>query len=132
MKKVSSSLSDKLIIKFVIKSAVLSVLSVVLLSFIASEIYCRLDVGTQKINVISVIVYALSAVIVSFFSVSGFKNNGALIGIISQAFLILYSLINLIFNSNTLLLFGVKLLISLAFGAAVGMFRVRKNSEFKI
>ena len=132
MKKISSSLSDRLIIKFVLKSALLSVLSVFVFSFIASEIYCKLDVGTQKINVISVIVYALSSLIVTFFSVSGFKNNGALIGVLSQAFLVLFSLINLIFNENTLLLFGVKLLISVAAGVFVGILRVRKNSEFRI
>lgn len=132
MVKISNSASDKLLLKFTLRAALSSVISLLLFSYASAEIYCRLDIGTNKINVISVFVYAVCAVITAFVSVSGFKNNGASVGILSQLFLILYSLFNLIFASNTLILFTIKLAVSVSAGALIGHLRVKRSSEFKI
>lgn len=132
MKKISLTSSERLLVGFVLKALFSSVFSVLIFSFIASQIYYRLDIGTDKTNLVSLVVYVLSALIVAFISVSGFKNNGAAVGVVSQLGLVIYSLFTMLFGTNTLILFLIKTVTSVTIGAVIGAVRAKRNAQFRI
>ena len=132
MKKFSASGSDRLIVLFVIKAVVTTIVCVLLLSALASEILLKLDISVSYKHIISVIICLITAALSAFISTSGFKNNGALFGIIAQIPLIFYSLVNTIFGNNTLVFFLIKFAVIALTGALFGAVRVKKSSSFKV
>ena len=127
-----ASNSDKLIVKFIIKSVAVSALCLLILCFTASEILYRLDLSTDCKGIITVVICAVTSAVCAFFSASGFKNHGAVLGMISQLPLLLFSLFNVIFSSSPLTYFLIKLAVCLLSGAFFGALRVRKSSSFKV
>ena len=132
MKKVSVTFSDKLILKFILKSVLLTVLSVISLSLVFSEILLKLDISTEYADIISVVICFVSSAAVSLISLGGFKNNGLIIGVISQLPLLLLILYNCIFNNNSLLLLALKAAVIIITGSVCGYLRVKKNNTFKV
>lgn len=124
--------TNKLLLSYVIKSVVLSILSILLFSFITSEIVYKLDLSLNNLNVITIVICALSSLIVSYFSLGGIKNNGLLMGVISEIPLIFYSLINMIFSENSFIYFLIKTIIMLLIGAFIGTIRTKKNSKIRV
>lgn len=131
MKKTNTK-TNKLLLTYVIKAVLLSIISILIFSFISSEILYKLDLSLDNINVITIIICAFSSLIVSYFSLSGIKNNGILMGVISEIPLIFYSLINMIFCENSFAYFLIKTVIMLLIGAFIGVIRTKKNSKIKV
>jgi hypothetical protein len=132
MKKISTNNTNGLLIKFVLNVIISSILSILLLSYLSSQVIYRLDLDLDNSKIFGIIICALSSVIISFISVSGLKNNGLIMGIISVIPLIFYSLMNLIFNNENVIFFIIKLFISLLIGALIGLLRTNKNKKFKV
>lgn len=129
MKKNSS---NSVLIKFVIKAVITTVISLMLFSYISSLIIYKLDLSLDLAKIISVIIVAFTSAVIAFVSVYGLKNNGVLMGIISQLPLILYSLFNVLFNGTGWLLFTLKLIIILLVSSLVGYIVARKGKRYKI
>lgn len=129
MKKNSS---NSVLIKFVIKAVITTVISLMLFSYISSLIIYKLDLSLDLAKIISVIIVAFTSAVIAFVSVYGLKNNGVLMGIISQLPLILYSLFNVLFNGTGWLLFTIKLIIILLVSSLVGYIVARKGKRYKI
>ena len=132
MKKISSINAKGLLIKFVIKSVVLTILSVLLFSLIFSFIVYKADLDLKYLEYLSFGVCAVSAIIISYFSVKSFKNNGFVMGILSCLPLIVYSFINLLVNGNNIIYFLIKLLIILLLGGIFGLLSTKKSKKFKV
>ena len=132
MKKLSASKSDKLILFFIIKVVVSSVASVLLFSFIFTQITYKLDLSMESAKIFSIIICALSALCIAFVSCRKIKNNGAIIGLICEIPLVFYTLINLIFNDTSVVFFLIKVALILAIGALTGLLRARKSKKFKV
>lgn len=132
MKKISSINAKGLLIKFVIKSVVLTVISVLLFSLIFSFVVYKADLDLKFLEYLSFGVCAFSAIIISYFSVKSFKNNGFVMGILSCLPLILYSFINLLVNGNNIIYFLIKLLIILLLGGIFGLLSTKKSKKFKV
>lgn len=132
MKKLSTAKTDKLIISYALKVVVSSIVSIILFSYIFSQIVYKFDLDLDTSKIFAIIVCALSAVVISFVSVSGIKNNGLIMGVISVIPLCFYSLINLVFYNDNVLLFFIKLVIMLLIGALIGYMRTNKNKKFKV
>ena len=132
MKKISSSNAKGLLIKFVIKSVVLTAISVLLLSAIFSFIVYKADLDLKYLEYLSFGVCAFSAMITAYFSVKSFKNNGLVMGILSCLPLIIYSFINLLVNGNNIIYFLIKLLIILLLGGVFGLLSTKKSKKFKV
>jgi putative membrane protein (TIGR04086 family) len=132
MKKLKTVKTDKLILKFTLKSIISSIVSILLLSLLFSEIIYKLDLDLSSSDLFAVIICALSSLIVSFVSVFGFKNNGLLMGVISQAPILLMLLYNLLFNDNSILLFLIKLIIIIVIGGLTGIMRTKKSKKIKV
>ena len=132
MKKLASTSTNKLLIKYVIKVVIITIISVLLFSFIFSQLVLKLDLELDYNNVFAIIMVFLSSALISFISVYSIKNNGALMGILSQIPLILFCLINLIINENSFVLFLIKAVIALATGALFGIIATKKSSKFRV
>ncbi|MCH5317768.1 MAG: TIGR04086 family membrane protein [Eubacterium sp.] len=130
--KINSSNAKGLLIKFVIKSVILTVISVLLFSVIFSFIVYKADLDLKYLEYLSFFVCAISAVITAYFSVKSFKNNGFVMGILSCLPLVLYSFINLLINGNNIIYFLIKLLIILLFGGIFGLLSTKKSKKFKV
>lgn len=132
MKKLSTNNADNLILKFCVKVIISSVISILLFSYIAGKIVFVLDLDLELSKYISVAICVLCASVISFVSVNGFKNNGILLGLISEMPLVFYSLVNLIFNGNYVLFFIIKTVLIILFGMLIGELTVRKNKKIKV
>ena len=132
MKKLSTNNADNLILKFCVKVIISSVISILLFSYIAGKIVFVLDLDLELSKYISVAICVLSASVISFVSVNGFKNNGILLGLIAEMPLVFYSLVNLIFNGNYVLFFVIKTVLIILFGMRIGELTVRKNKKIKV
>jgi len=124
--------SDRLIVKYTLKSVITTVISILLLTYIFSFVILKLDLSTENAGVLSIIIFALSSVLISSISVSGLKNNGVFMGIISQIPLILYSAFNLIFNENTIVLFLIKLVICVLISSLCGYLITNRKKRYKV
>lgn len=132
MKKFSTAKTDKLILGFVLKVVVSSIASILIFSYIFSQIVYKLDLDLNTSKIFAIIICALSAFVISFISVSGLKNNGLIMGAVSVIPLCFYSLINLVFYNDNVLLFFIKLAVMLLIGALIGMLRTNKSKKFKV
>lgn len=132
MKKYTSNSTNKLLISFIIKSIITTVLTVLLFTFLSSELIYKLDIDLNNISVISLFIVAFSSILISSISVYNLKNSGIIFGIISQIPLIFYMLINAIFCNNNWLYFFIKLAISVLLGALFGLIVTEKSKHKKV
>lgn len=123
---------NNILLKFIIKSIVSSVVSILLLAYLSSYIVYRLDIDLLYLNTISIIVCGLSSVIISFISTLGFKNNGVLMGVLSIVPLALYTCFTFAFGENTMMYFGIKLVIILVLSSLIGFLNTKKNKKIRV
>ncbi len=105
--------TDKLIASYIIRILLTSVASILVMCFICSKIALALDLPNTYNNILSVIIFCVSAFIISGISIIGFKNNLFVLAVISIIPIIIFSLINVIFNSGSFAFFLIKLAVSL-------------------
>lgn len=132
MKKYYTNGTNRILIKFIIKALLTSVLTILFFSFISSELIFKLDLDLNSVNMISIFIVALSSLITSFISVYGIKNNGAIFGVLSQIPLLFYMIVNVIFNGSSVPLLFVKVLILGLVGCLTGMFSSSKSKKIKV
>lgn len=132
MKNYSTKSTNKLLVKFVIKSVISTVLSLFCLTFLASEIIFKADIDLSKLSIVSLFVVGFSSIIISFISVYGIKNSGLLFGIMSEIPLIFYMLVNAIFHSSNWIYFLLKILIVILLGAFGGIIASEKSKKIKV
>lgn len=110
MPKISATDSKGLLVKYLIKIICSSILSIALLSSITSFIVLKLDLDLSIIGVISTVITIISAVIVSFISITQFKNNLLMLSCISVTPLAIFVFINYLVNNTNPIILIVKLL----------------------
>ncbi len=92
--------------------------------------YLDLDIEILKRFTYTIVVFV--SFISSFFVTKKVKNNGILVGIISQVPLFIYLLITVIVSKGNFADFGFKFLLILIFGAIGGILGVNKKEKFKV
>ncbi len=132
MKKISFTASSSVLIKYIFKSLIVTVLSVSVLSLAVSELLYKLDLPTDSAGIITLIICIITACATAFISTSGFKNNGALLGAMAQLPLIIFIAFNLGFHKTDIIIFLVKIASVFVLGGVIGSLRVRKNNVFKV
>lgn len=132
MKKISSSSANGLLIKFVLKSVLLTIISVLFFSLIFAFAVNKLDLDLKYLEYFSYAIHAFTAVIVSYISVKSFKNNGFVMGMLSAVPLIIYSLINLLVNGNNIIHFLIKIAIVLLISGIFGFLSTKKAKKYKV
>lgn len=132
MKNLSTQKTNKLLIFFVLKIIVSSILSIMIYSFIFSKITYSLDLSLDYYHIFGVIISALSAMTISLISITGIKNNGLMMGIVSEIPLGFYILVNAIFNNHNIALLFIKLILIFLIGALIGIIKTSKKKKFKV
>ena len=132
MKSYSSTDARKSIIRFLIKSVITTIASILLYSLIFSEVIYKLDIDMDYNSVFSLFIVFTCSATISFISVLSLKNNGAVMGILSIIPLVFYSLINLIINENSWIMFFIKLAIAVFTSALFGILATKKTNKLKV
>lgn len=132
MHKITFSGSKGLLLNYIVRVILLTVISIGALSSAFSYISLKIDLDEKYFQYISVLVVSLSSIIISYFSVKPFKNNGLAMGAISVLPLIIYSLVNLICCNNSIVFFAVKLLLMLILGAVFGSYSIKKRKKIRV
>ena len=130
--KINTSNAKGLLIKFAIKSLIITAISVLIFSAIFSFIVYKADLDLKYLEYLSCGVCAFSAALTAYFSVKAFKNNGLIMGILSCLPLIIYSFINMLINGNNIIYFLIKLLIILLLGGVFGILSTKKSKKIKV
>lgn len=132
MKKITSEKSNKLLLKFILKSVLSTVVSLIAFVYLFTMIVYKLDLNLENAQIFSIIICALCAVSISLISVTGLKNNGLVMGMLSVVPLLFYSLVNLVFNDTNLIFFIIKAVIILLVSGLTGFLMVRRSKKFKV
>lgn len=129
MKKIVKT--DKFIASYIIRIILSCIGSVLLLSIIFSEIILKLDLPSTYYSILSVIIFVLSCFIISFVSVMGFKNNIFVLALISISPLLLMSLFNTVFYSNSFLILLIKTVMGASVCFITALIKTR-NKAYKV
>lgn len=132
MKKISSSGANGLLIKFIIKTILITIISVSIFSLLISFAFSKLDLDLKYLEYASYAADILSAIIVSYLCTKSFKNNGFIMGMLSSVPLIIYSFINLIMNGNNIIHFLIKLALVLLLSGIFGYISTKKQKKYKV
>lgn len=100
MPKISAGNAKGLLIKYAVKIALSTVLSVLLLSALASFVILKLDLDLNILKYAGTAISIISAIIISAVSTTGFKNNYLMLSMISVLPLLIYTVINFCFNGT--------------------------------
>lgn len=109
MPKISATNSKELFLTYFIKIAISSIVSVLLFNMVSSAIVLKLDLDLSVSGYISIAVCLLSSIIISFVSISGFKNNFLLLSVISVVPFAVFVFINFLVNKSNSIYFIIKL-----------------------
>lgn len=132
MSKISFSGSKNLLFNFLIRSLLLSALTTLAFSALFSIVGLKIDLDEKYLEYISVIITSFSSIIISYFSVKPFKNNGFAVGMISVSPLIIYSLINLIVCKNSVVFFLIKIVVMLILGGIFGAYSTKHRKKIRV
>ncbi len=132
MKKISFTASNSIIVKYVLKSLILSALCVILLTLCFSEFLFKLDLPTEGIKYITVVICFISSLVTSYFATSSFKNNGVLLGVISQIPLAVFIVVNFALHKNDVAFVLIKIAVIFVTAAAAGAIRIKQNNIYKV
>ena len=132
MKKISSSGANGLLIKFIVKSVLLTFIALSLLSLLISFAFNKLDLDLKYLEYASYAVNILTTIPVSYLCTKSFKNNGFLMGMLSSIPLIIYSFINLIVNGNNIIHFLIKLAVVLIVSGIFGYLSTKIQKKYKV
>lgn len=132
MKNLSTQKTNKLLITFVLKIIISSIFSIFLYSFIFSKITYSLDLSLEYYSIFGVLISVLSAITIALISITGIKNNGLIMGMISEVPLAFYILVNAIFNNHNIGLFFIKFIIVFLVGALIGVIKTSRKKTYKV
>lgn len=130
MPKIATSSTKGLLIKYLIKITVTTVLSVFLLSSIFSYAVLKLDLDLNMCSYASIAVCVISSILIAAISTTGFKNNILMLSLISVTPLMLYSIINFCINkTGSFAIEAIKLLLILIISVVIAVIKSTKKSR---
>lgn len=124
--------SKSFLLKLFVADILIQGITLLLLSVLFSLITYYLDLDIEILKRFTYIIVVFVSFISSFFVTKKVKNNGILVGIISQVPLFIYLLITVIVSGGNFADFGFKFLLILIFGAIGGILGVNKKEKFKV
>lgn len=132
MRKIKSSLNARLIIIFLFKAIVTGAAVSALLSALCALIIFKTDISFEYSKYISIAICAAAACACSYICAKGFKNNGFLIGAVSVAPMLIFSLINMIISSTEFYIFAIKLVLCIACAGLCGAAAVKNSKKIRV
>lgn len=130
MPKITTSNTKGLFIAYLIKIILSTVLSLFIFSSIFSFVTLKFDLDLKVIEYFSVAICAISSLIISYISISGFKNNYLLLSVISVMPLVIFSIINFCVNKQGGFAFEiVKIAVIFVFSICVAVFKSTRKTR---
>lgn len=129
MPKINVGNSKSLLFKYVVRIVLGTALSIFVLTAAISYIVLKLDIDLSVLKYVGVAVCIISAVIISFISTSGFKNNYLALSAISVLPLIAFCVINGCVNKNSALLILIKVVGIIAAAFVVSIIRSGRRAR---
>lgn len=127
MPKISSFNANKVIVKFVVKSFLISVFSVAFMSAIFSLAVLKFDLDLAYCKYGGYIICTVSSFIVPYICLKPFKNNISILSLISIIPLVLFSLANYIFFNKQFVQLFISLAIIIAVSFVTGVMSAGKR-----
>ncbi len=132
MKKIKSSLDRKLLLSFIVKSVFFTAVFCALFSAVIAAFFYQFDIGFESAQYFSAVIMVISGGLTAYICAHSFKNSGFLVGAVSAVPLIIYSLVNLIANHNTVWLFFLKLVLVILVAGFMGAYSVKKSKKIRV
>lgn len=129
MPKITTGETKGLLIKYIIKIIISSVVSIVLLNSICSFVILKLDVDLNVLQYVGTAICIASSIIITFISTSGFKNNFLMLSIISVMPLLIYTVVNFCVNKTGAIFILIKVCSILVCAFAVSLIKSSKKSR---
>lgn len=130
MPKITTSNTKGLFIAYLIKIILSTVISLFIFSSIFSFVTLKLDLDLKVIEYFSVAICAISSLIISYISISGFKNNYLILSVISVMPLVIFSIINFCVNKQGGFAFEiVKIAVIFVFSICVAVFKSTRKTR---
>lgn len=128
MPKISATNNKSLFIKFAIKSLLSSALSVVLLSFLSSAVFLKLDIDLKYAEYVSFAICAAASFVTAYACMMDFKSNYLLMSVLSSSILVIFTIINSVVNKNSLAMTIIRIAVILLSAILAALFKtVRKR-----
>lgn len=129
MPKINVGNSKSLLVKYVVRIVLGTALSIFVLTAAISYIVLKLDIDLSVLKYVGVAACIISAVIISFISTSGFKNNYLALSAISVLPLIAFCVINGCVNKSSALLILIKVVGIIAAAFVVSIIRSGRRAR---
>lgn len=129
MPKIKAGDAKGLLIKFAVKIIFSTVMCVMLLNSLCSFIILKLDFDLSILPYIGTAICIISAIVITFISTTGFKNNYLMLSLISVMPLLIYTIINFCFNKTGAVFIIVKICATLAAAFIVSLIKSGKKTR---
>ncbi len=127
MPKISSLNAKSVIFKFIIKSILLTLVTVVLSSALFSLIFLKFDIDLDYIKYCDYIICTVSSFIVPYFCLKSFKNNISILSFLSIIPLVIFSLVNFLVFNKSFVQFFISFAIIIAVSFLTGVISAGKR-----
>lgn len=129
MPKITSSNTKPLFIKYAVKIILSTVLSVFLLSCLASLFVLKLDISLDILDYTGAVITVISSAVIVLVSLTVFKNNYLILSLISVLPLFIFTLINSLVNKNVFILVLIKMLGIILSAVIIALIKSGKKSR---
>ncbi|MDE5984727.1 MAG: hypothetical protein K2H13_05685, partial [Eubacterium sp.] len=100
MPKITTNNAGGLLVKYAVKIVISSVLSILVLNSLCSFVVLKFDIDLAVLQYAGTAICVISALIITFISLSGFKNNFLILSMISVLPLLIYTIVNFCINKT--------------------------------
>ncbi|MDD6729262.1 MAG: hypothetical protein PUE08_08610 [Eubacteriales bacterium] len=129
MPKINSTNAKELIIKFIVKVILSTTVSIVVLNSLFSFLLLKLDIDLNFSKYIGVFICLLTAIIVSYISVGGFKSNLLFLSIISVLPLLILVITNFCINNSEAVFVIIKIAVVLISSVISSFLRLKSRKR---
>lgn len=126
MTKINSLNAKGLLLKYVAKIILSSVLSVIILNSLFSVVFLKLDLDLSLCKYIGIAIVFISALIISYISTGGFKNNILPLSLISVLPFLLFIIINFSIGRGDIKIMMIKIVVTAVSALISSLLRLKK------
>lgn len=129
MPKITTNNAGGLLVKYAVKIIVSTLLSILILSAVCSFTVLKFDIDLTSLQYIGTVICIISSLIISFFSLAGFKNNYLVLSMISVLPLLIYTIVNFCINKTDTVFIIIKIAGIIISAFAVSIIKSSKKSR---
>lgn len=129
MPKITTNNAGGLLVKYAVKIILSSLLSILVLNAFCSFIVLKFDIDLVSLQYLGTVICIISSLIISFISLSGFKNNYLVLSMISVLPLLIYTIVNFCIHRTDTVFIIIKIAGIIICAFVVSIFKSGKKSR---